>query len=133
MILSTSFCWPKMKEDVKHFICTCVKCQNTKSWHMKKLGLYRPFPISTCPYKGVSMNFVTCLLEWQEKDAILVVINKFSKLAKFGVFETIAVTMEITKLFLNMWVKHNGMLNVIINGYGEKFMLEFWKFLMKRS
>lgn len=130
---STNFYWPKMKEDAKHFICTCVKCQNTKSWHMKKLGLYRPYPILTCPYEGVSMNFMTCLLEWQEKDAILAVINKISKLAKFGPIETIAMMMEITKLFLSMWVKHNGMLNIIINGHDENSILEFWTFLMKRS
>jgi hypothetical protein len=62
------------------------------------------------------------------EDSILVLINKFSKLAKFGPIETIVMTMEITKLILSMWVKHNGMLNVIINGHDEKFMLEFWTF-----
>jgi hypothetical protein len=100
---------------------------------MKKLGLYGPFPILTCPYEGFSVNFVTCLLEWQENDAILVLRNKILKLAKFGPIETITMMMEITKLFLSMWVKHNGMLNVIINGHDEKSILEFWRFLMKRS
>jgi translation initiation factor 2 beta subunit (eIF-2beta)/eIF-5 len=30
--------WPKMKQDVEHFMRTYVKCQNTKSIYKKKYG-----------------------------------------------------------------------------------------------
>jgi len=30
------------------------------------------------------MDFMTCFLEWQEKDTIMVAVDRFSKLATFG-------------------------------------------------
>lgn len=64
-LLRKTFYWPKMKEDVEHSICMCVKCQSTKSIHKKKLGLYRPLPIPLGPFENVSMDFMTCFLEWE--------------------------------------------------------------------
>jgi hypothetical protein len=50
--------------------------------HNKKIELYRPLPILTSPYEGISMDLMNpCLSEWQGKDAILVVIDKFANLA----------------------------------------------------
>ncbi len=50
--------WPKMKEDVEHFVSTYVKCQNMKSIYKKKYGLYMPLPILNEPWENVSMNFM---------------------------------------------------------------------------
>jgi hypothetical protein len=44
-LLGEIFYWPKMKEDIEHYVRTCIKCQSTKSIHKKKFGLYKPFPI----------------------------------------------------------------------------------------
>ncbi len=60
------FDWPKMKQDVEHFVCTCVKCQNTKSTYKKKHELSRPLRILNKPWKNVSMDFMTQLPEWDE-------------------------------------------------------------------
>ncbi len=58
--------WPKMKQDVEHFVRTCVKCQNTKSIYKKKYGLYKPLPIPSEPWENVSMDFMTptAQVEW---------------------------------------------------------------------
>ncbi len=53
-----------MKENVKHFVHTCVKCQNMKSIYKKKYGLYRPLLIPSEPWNRVSMYFMMQLLEW---------------------------------------------------------------------
>jgi hypothetical protein len=38
VVVGKKFYWLEMKYDVKHFMCTCVKCQNTKSILKKKMG-----------------------------------------------------------------------------------------------
>ncbi len=38
-LLGKTLYWPKMKENIEHYICICVKCQNTKSVHKKKFGV----------------------------------------------------------------------------------------------
>jgi hypothetical protein len=70
------------------------------------------------------MELMTCLLELQGKDTILVAVNEFSKLVKF---EPIKTTISDTiRLFIDMLVKHNGMPKVIVSDHVEKFTLEFW-------
>ncbi len=36
--LSKIFYWPKMKEDVEHYVHTCVKCQKSSRYTKKSLG-----------------------------------------------------------------------------------------------
>jgi hypothetical protein len=83
--------------------------------------LYRPLPIPLSPFESVSMDFMTCLLEWEGTNAIFVVVDKFSKLMKFALTQTNTITMGMTKLFFEMWVQHNGMLEVIMNDWDVKF------------
>lgn len=40
--LNKNFYWPKMKKNMKHYVHTCVKCQNTKLEYKKKFKLYKP-------------------------------------------------------------------------------------------
>jgi len=83
-----------MKEDVEHFVHTYVKCQNTKSIYKKMYGFYKFLPILNAPWESVSMDFMTQLPKWNGMDAILVVVNWFSKLAKMVPTKTIAATFE---------------------------------------
>jgi hypothetical protein len=53
------------------------------------------------------MDFMTQLPKWNGMDAILVVVDKFSKLAKVAPIKMIT-TFDSAKLFFNMWVKHHG-------------------------
>jgi hypothetical protein len=93
-----------MKEDIEHYVHTCVKCQNTKLVQIKKFKLYKPLPIPLGPFESVSMDFMTCLLEWERTNAIFVVVDKFLKLAKCAPTQTNATIVGTTKLFFDMWV-----------------------------
>jgi hypothetical protein len=77
-LLGKTFYWLEMNKDTKHYVHTCMKCQSTKSVHKNKFELYRPLPIPSGPFESVSMDFMTCLLEWEGTDAIFVVVDKFS-------------------------------------------------------
>jgi hypothetical protein len=107
-LLGKTFYWSEMKEDVEHYIRTCVKCQSTKSVHKKKFRLYGPLPIPLGPFESVSMDFMTCFLEWEGTNAIFVAVDKFLKLMKFAPTQTNAIAVGMTKLFFNMRVWHNG-------------------------
>lgn len=90
-----------MKEDVEHWIHTCMKCQGTKSIYKKKYRLYKPLPILNGPFESMSIDFMTHFPLWEEKDVILVMVDRFLKLAKFGTIKTTVTTMEIITLFFN--------------------------------
>jgi hypothetical protein len=40
-------------------------------------------------------------------------------------------TFDWTKLFFDMWVKHHGMPQFIVNDGDAKFMMGFWKHLFQ--
>jgi hypothetical protein len=65
-----------MKEDVEHYIRTCMKCQGMNSVHKKKYELYKPLPIPNNLFENISMDFMTCLPSWEEKDIILTMVDK---------------------------------------------------------
>jgi hypothetical protein len=132
-LLGKTFYWPKVKEDVKNYIRTCVKCQSTKSVLQKIFELCKPVPIPLGPFENVSMDFMTCLLKWEGMDDIFVVVDMFSKLTKFTLTHTNATMAGTTKLFFDMWVRHNGMSKVIVNDRDVKFMSKFWMLLMKKA
>ncbi len=109
---------------MEHYVCTCVKCQGTKSIHKKKYKLHKFMPIPNDPFESISMDFMTCLSLWGEKDFILMVVDRFSKLAKFGTTKTMATVIETTTLFFDMWVRHHGMSKVVVSDQDAKFTLE---------
>jgi hypothetical protein len=79
-----------------------VKCQGTKLIYKKKYRLYKSLPILNGPFESISMEFMMCFPLWEKKDVILVVVDRFSKLAKFGTTKTTATTLETTTFFFDM-------------------------------
>jgi len=66
-------------------------------------------------------------------DAIFVVVDRFSKLAKFTPTQINTMATGTTKLFFDMWVQHNGMLKVIVNDWDVQFKSEFSILLMEKT
>jgi hypothetical protein len=62
-------------------------------------------------------------------DAIVVVVDQFSKLAKMAPRKTIVTTFDSTKLFFDMWVRHHVMLQFSVSDRNVKFMTSFLKHL----
>lgn len=95
LVVGKKFYWPKMKYNVKHFMHTYVKCQNMKSIYKKRYGLYRFQLILNEPWENISMDFMTQLPKWNGMDAILMVIDQFSKLAKVVPTKIIITTFDL--------------------------------------
>jgi hypothetical protein len=56
-------------------------------------------------------------------------VHKTSKLSKFELIKTTTTITNIARTFFNMWVRHNGMLNIIICDHGGKVALDLRFFL----
>jgi hypothetical protein len=75
------------------------------------------------------MDSMTQLPKWNGMDAIFVVVNQLSKLAKMAPTKIIITTFDSTKLFFNMQVKHHGMPQFIVSDRDAKVMMNFYKHL----
>ncbi len=71
------------------------------------------------------MDFMTYFPKWKGMDTIFVLVDRFYKLIKFALIQTNTIATRMTKLFFDMWVQHNGMMEVIVNDWDVKFTSKF--------
>ncbi|CAI7932864.1 unnamed protein product [Closterium sp. NIES-54] len=123
--------WPHMANDVQKFVTLCDTCQRMKSSKQKKAGLLQPIPVLEQPWQVVSLDFITGLPPTNAgHDAILVVIDKFSKMGHFIPTHTTARTEETAQLFLKHIILQHRIATTIISDRDPKFTSKFWKELM---
>lgn len=82
-LLSQSFFWPRMHEDVEAYVRTCLVCQQDKPVRQKTAGLLEPLPVPEKPWVSLSMDFIIGLPKVKGSASIMVVVDRFSKYATF--------------------------------------------------
>ncbi len=73
------FWWPKMKKDIEAYVRACETCQQTKSSNQAKAAPLHPNKIPSRPWTHILVDMVTRLPKSNGHDAILVIVDRFSK------------------------------------------------------
>ncbi|GJP43229.1 hypothetical protein CLOM_g2718 [Closterium sp. NIES-68] len=129
--IAKHYYWPHLVEDVQKFVTSCDTCQRMKSSKQKKAGLLQPLLVPEQPWQVVSLDFITGLPPTTSgHDAILVVIDKFSKMGHSIPTHTTARTKETAQLFVRYIISQHGIPTTLISDRDPKFTSKFWKELM---
>jgi hypothetical protein len=115
-----------MKRDVADFVQRCLICQQTKHLNHLPYGLLQPLPIPTGVWEDISLDFITGLPSFQTFTVILVVVDRFSKAAHFGLLPTQFTACKVADLFTKMVFQHHGMLKSMVSDRDPIFMSKFW-------
>ena len=78
-----TFYWPTLRRYVHRYVDGCDICQRSKPSHHAPYGLLQPIPAGEAPWKSVTIDFIVKLPNSNGYDAILVVVDKNTKLAHF--------------------------------------------------
>jgi len=78
------------------------------------------------------MDFMVNLRPLRGFDAIMVVVDRFSKMAHFIPTKENATTQETGRLFFTHVFKHHNLPKDIVSDRNPKFTSKFWKTLWKR-
>lgn len=122
-----------MLKDIQNIIKKFSKCQMAKS-HPLPHGLYMPLPIPQGPWLYVSMDFVLGLPQTQHnKDLIMVVVDRFSKMAHFLPCHEANDASHLADLYFKEVVRLQGIPLSIVSDRDPKFLSHFWIILWRKS
>ena len=120
--------WPRIRNDIIVFLAACTKCQQNKINRSAPQGLLQSLAIPRRPGTHYALDFVTHLpfSSREEYDALLVIVDRFSK--RVWLIPTWATaTAEVTAmLFLKHIIYENGIALEIVSDRDSKFTSKFW-------
>jgi len=126
--VSQHYWWPTHTIDIDDWVRRCPNCQINKPHHRRPAGLLQPLPVPENTWDSVSVDFITHLpLTARGHDAIMVVVDRLSKMAHFIPTGTTATVEEIAYLFYtHVWLKH-GISLEIVSDRDSKFTSHTWE------
>ncbi|KEP45074.1 Transposon Tf2-2 polyprotein, partial [Rhizoctonia solani 123E] len=80
-LISQTYWWPSMKKSVKSYVEHCEVCIQSKPTNQLPVGTLKPLPIPEHPWEDIAYDLVVGLPQSEGFDAILSVIDRFSKMA----------------------------------------------------
>ncbi|GJP62458.1 hypothetical protein CLOP_g19517 [Closterium sp. NIES-67] len=126
-LLSRNYYWLDLSTDVQQYVTSCATCQGMKSSRLQPAGLLQPLEPLSRPLQQVTMDFVTGLPAGSSgNDAILVVVDRLTKMAHFATSKTTVTAEQTAKLFLTNIVRLHGIPSTSISDRDPRFTSNFW-------
>ena len=127
--MQDNFFWPRLTKDMGRIVDQYETCHQAKT-HGSNAGLYIPLPVPNTPLEDVSMDFVLGL-PWtqRQKDSIMVVVDRFPKMAHFVPCNKMVDATHIADLYFQEIVKLHGVPKTITLDRDTKFLSHFWRTL----
>jgi len=126
------FFWAHIREHIGQYVQNCQSCMLAKAPTHAKYGFLRPLPVPNQMWQEVSMDFLTGLPTSEEYDAILVVVDRLTKMRHLIACTTTANAADVAKLYLNTVWKYHGIPTHITSDRGTQFIAQFWQSLLKQ-
>ena len=123
--------WPQLCRDVRRLVGRYSTCTIGKLTRQNS-GQYLPLPVPDSPWQEVSLDFVLGLPRTRRQlDTILVVVDRFSKMAHFIACSRTTDASHTARLFFNEVVRLNGIPRSIVSDCDVRFTSNFWKTLWR--
>ncbi|GJP52822.1 hypothetical protein CLOM_g11910 [Closterium sp. NIES-68] len=115
-LLSRNYYWPDLPTDVQQYVASYDTCQRMQLSRLRPAGLLQALEPPSRPWQQVTMDFVTGLPAGPSgNDAILVVVDRLTKMAHLATCKTTITAEQTAKLFLTNIVRLHGILSAIIS------------------
>ena len=129
-LIQRDYYWLNMAKDIREYVLTCDLCQRNKGSNHKSYGLLKPLPIPDRNWEQISIDFIVSLpMTTDGYDAIMVCVDRLSKMAHFIATHTTDDAEAVSKLYMAHVFRLHGLPKVIVSDRDPKFTGHFWKCL----
>lgn len=130
-LVTHNYSWPGLRKYIREYVAGCDQCARCKPSRHKPYGELCPLPVPPAPWTSVSLDFVVQLPTSRGYTAILVVVDRLTKMAHF--IPTInEVDAPLTaQLYLEHVYKLHGLPQDLVSDRGSVFTSRFWTHLLQ--
>lgn len=125
------FYWPQMKSIIQNYVQSCEICQQAKSEHIRTPGLLQLLQVPQQAWEIVSLDFIEGLPVSDRFNAILVVIDKFTKYGHFIPIKHPFTALQIAQIYLAQVYKLHGLPKALISDRDRVFTSNVWQELFQ--
>jgi len=129
-LLRRKFYWKGMKQDVEDYVSTCAECQRNKPHRHRPYGNLNSLPIPERPWQEITMDFITglppCEYQGRVYDAILVVMDRYTKRAKYIHTMKTLDAAGLADLLEEYILRDKGTPEGIVTDRGGIFTSNYW-------
>ena len=96
-LLNHHYWWPSQLKDIKTYVKGCSTCQQNKASRQKKAAPLNPHTLPNSPWESILLDIIGPL---PESNAILLVIDQFSKMIRLIPTTTELLTKGLIDIYL---------------------------------
>ena len=126
-LVSRDYFWPGLRQDVQGFVKTCHACARNKARRHAPYGTLKTLELPSRPWEDLSMDLIEGLPLAHSRDSILVIVDRFSKMALFIPTDRKLTAKTLADLYLTHVFSKWGKPKSIVSDRGSEFTSKFWK------
>jgi len=127
-LLARTFYFPHMRAFVNTYIMGCETCTRNKTPRHRPYGLLQPLPIPDAPWQSISMDSIIKLPLSNGFDSILVIVDRFTKMAHFIPYQELGFdSPNLATLYQQHIFRLHGLPKDIVSDRGPVFNSKFWR------
>jgi hypothetical protein len=125
------FYWHKLKLVVETFVSQCPTCKRAKAEDCQYPGLLASLPILDLAWSFISMDFIEGLPKSNNKNFILVVVDRLTKYTHFIALSHPFTTQNVAQLFIDNVFTLHGPHVAIVSDRDRIFTSRLWQDIFK--
>ena len=128
--------FPNIRRHVEAYIKKCLSCQQNKHSTHARYGEIQYTEPPDSPWKEVTMDFIVKLpiskdpVTQEEYDAILVIVDRLTKLSHLIPFKEKYTAEQLGFIILDRLIRYHGIPEALISDRDKLFTSNYWKTLM---
>ena len=131
-LLSRNYCWKGMSTDVRQYVLNCRTCGRIKARHDRHQGLLQPLPVPERSWQHISVDFITHLPLSNGYDAVLVVVDRLTKMRHYVPCLMTSNAEDVARMFVRDIYRLHGAPASVVSDRDIRFVNNFWDHLSKR-